>query len=527
MRTGDSYTYDFIVPRPGIFWYHTHIKPTNQEFKGMYGSFIVTDDDEQTLASQGVIPGKGSTHTMVLSDITVCKEEGQNDSQLFPAGADIPWAGGAPFPGNTSGPSPETLCEIPLDNDGVAIGAALAAGDVPNVQPPLGCTARAGQCRTNEGQHVLVNGRVPASRAGPPESPGALADGAEVLIVKAGDGFRFRLINTAVTRYFRLKLTDESGTQIPLVRIGGEGGLLDTARKEGGIQGASLDTKFDDGEILLAPADREDVVVVIPPGGQPGDVITMWTLDYSRTGQGFAKIPTVPVLHMRIRAGGNKKNPYAIDDTVDLLTNAAVNNPVESLKGLAITDHLIDPATLIPPLPGTDNEEIQFRNNGPGLAMNSAGDTPVIGMFDEGAADFTTIPHIDASRYARVGAVLELKIKNTTGAHHPFHMHGFSIQPVRMLDGGGVTINEFNYNEFVDNIDIQNGHTLVFRVRLDDRPLIDGVTPGGAVGRWVFHCHIFHHAGQGMISELVVLPAESDPGLFIQGILPLLLDRDR
>ena len=50
-------------------------------------------------------------------------------------------------------------------------------------------------------------------------------------------------------------------------------------------------------------------------------------------------------------------------------------------------------------------------------------------------------------------------------------------------------------------------HTLVYRIRLDDRPMMDGVTPGGAEGRWVYHCHTFRHAAQGMISELVVLPS--------------------
>jgi hypothetical protein len=44
----------------------------------------------------------------------------------------------------------------------------------------------------------------------------------------------------------------------------------------------------------------------------------------------------------------------------------------------------------------------------------------------------------------------------------------------------------------------------------------DGVTPGGAVGRWVFHCHIFFHAVFGMISEFVVLPS-SKPILSLPG----------
>ena len=42
-------------------------------------------------------------------------------------------------------------------------------------------------------------------------------------------------------------------------------------------------------------------------------------------------------------------------------------------------------------------------------------------------------------------------------------------------------------------------------MRLDDRPLTDGTTAGGELGRWLFHCHIFFHATNGMISELIVV----------------------
>jgi FtsP/CotA-like multicopper oxidase with cupredoxin domain len=90
--------------------------------------------------------------------------------------------------------------------------------------------------------------------------------------------------------------------------------------------------------------------------------------------------------------------------------------------------------------------------------------------------------------------------------HHPFHLHGFSFQPVRMEDPSGETVVSYDYNEFVDTLDIPARHRLVFRVRLDDRLDRDGATHGGAVGRWLFHCHIFFHSGLGMISELVVIP---------------------
>jgi FtsP/CotA-like multicopper oxidase with cupredoxin domain len=106
-----------------------------------------------------------------------------------------------------------------------------------------------------------------------------------------------------------------------------------------------------------------------------------------------------------------------------------------------------------------------------------------------------------------VGSLLELTIKNDTPSHHPWHPHGFAIQPVRFIDyATGATLFEFPYNEFVDTVDIPRFTSLVYRVRLDDRPL-DSLTPtGGAIGRWAMHCHIYSHAAIGMITELVVRP---------------------
>ena len=37
-------------------------------------------------------------------------------------------------------------------------------------------------------------------------------------------------------------------------------------------------------------------------------------------------------------------------------------------------------------------------------------------------------------RYAKLGDVLQLTVTNMTGAHHPFHLHGFSIQPISLTD---------------------------------------------------------------------------------------------
>jgi FtsP/CotA-like multicopper oxidase with cupredoxin domain len=507
---GGTFTYEFQVPRPGIYFYHSHIDPTNPTFKGYYGSLIVEDPAEQKLIAKKVLPKLKDTITLVLGDTTVCKTPGSNDADSFPADPNLPWAGNAgglpPFPGGSGiGPSPVELCETqPLDDHGHFVNpvVALPAGAIPNIQPTFDCNI-AGEpgCPTGEGQLVVVNGKVPAARAGHPGAPGALAPGAAVIDVKSRQGVRLQVASATAIRYYRLRLTDQNGTQIPLLRVGGQGGLLDHARLEGGTQGA-LDTQYDPGEILVAVSERQDVVFVAPEGKR-GDVFTLWTLDYQRTGQTWAKIPTVPVAHFRIEGPAfNNHDRITIAAGDPLRAHPAINTPVESLKALAIVDHFLDPSTFVPPESGTPDETIALTAVGkPGLDGSIDGH-----IFDAGdPAGPDAVPHVASTRWTVVGHLLELTLKNDTAAHHPWHPHGFSIQPVRFVDNAtAAVVREFDYNEFVDSVDIPPDTSLVYRVRMDDRPFDFASLAGGAVGRWAMHCHILFHAGIGMISEFVV-----------------------
>src|SRR6266850_1516959 len=168
---GDTFLYKFKVSRPGVYWYHPHHhSSTNQVFKGLYGSIIITDANEAPLVAAGIIPPPSQTLTLALSDITVCKAPGTNDSDLFDL--TLPWVGGPTLPGK-GGPAPDDLCELsPIDEDGNPRGA-FAAGDVPNFQPPAPTGVQ-----VPEGQTVLTNGKNVGGRAGDPNSPGALAAGA-------------------------------------------------------------------------------------------------------------------------------------------------------------------------------------------------------------------------------------------------------------------------------------------------------------------------------------------------------------
>lgn len=507
---GDSFLYKFEVPRAGVFWYHPHHEAsTNQVFKGMYGPLIVEDPNNQALVDNGTLPAATNTHTMVLSDITVCRADGENgDATYDPA---LPHVSGADPWGPQPGPSAPDLCEDPIDGHGDKIESPLVAGDVPNIQ--IGGTSG----RVNEGQTVLTNGVNVGHRDGSPAAPGALASGASALDVQPGSGTRFQFINAAAIRYMRLRMTLDDGTQVPLTRIGGEGGLLDHARVEGGVA-QGFDWKYGEGEILLGPGNRADVVAAIPDGAS--GVATIWTQDFERTGQGFTQTPTVPVAHLNVTgAAVSPAYELAIGDPL------RAQFPGEEVEELVATSSgFLDPADFGKPGVASDNIRL---NNGPLAVDEIVGDHAPPG-------DYAMVPPQDSARWARVGDVLELQVTNeATASHHPFHPHGFSMQPKQMEcdTDGTVETYVYDYNEFVDEIDMPNrmGGTcmLTYRVHIGDpgpqggtsgstpRALMDGVTPEGSLGKWVFHCHLFHHAVFGMTSEIIVVPDEGNEKPFV------------
>ena len=51
VEVGGTFTYDFIVPDAGTFWYHPHVMSATQVGFGLYGSFVVDDpEDDSTVA---------------------------------------------------------------------------------------------------------------------------------------------------------------------------------------------------------------------------------------------------------------------------------------------------------------------------------------------------------------------------------------------------------------------------------------------------------------------------------------------
>ena len=441
VQPGDSFLYVHGAA-PGIFWYHPHHhSSTNQVFKGLYGSLIVTDPNEAALQASGVLPSPAQTRTLVLSDITVCKSP--NDATTF---SDTqPWLDGTEgmLPDQPGPPRmPIAICETsPLDEDGNP-RPAFAVGDVPNTQPGGSSGA------VSEGQTVLTNGINVGGRAGWPAAPGALDPGAHTLDVQAGQGVRLQIVNTATTRFFRLKLTDGAGGMINLVRVGGQGGLLDRAVLEGGIEASGFDHRYQSGEILLDPGDRADVVFAVPPAAS--GVLTLWTKDFERVGPSgrFTGLPTVPVAHFNV--AGSAGTTYTINGGPGGTQLRLATGDPQIVLGPA-TATLLDPTAFAPAKMGMPLQDIQLSN-----ALNILGINGVQGAHDPGEP-YESAGHVGSSRYASIGETLELTVTNLTGAHHPFHLHGFSIQPLDLTKAASPT---YTYpSKGTDNIDVPGGYT--------------------------------------------------------------------
>jgi FtsP/CotA-like multicopper oxidase with cupredoxin domain len=251
---------------------------------------------------------------------------------------------------------------------------------------------------------------------------------------------------------------------------------------------------------------------------------------------------------------------YDIAEGAPLMAHPSINRPSEDLKTATVVPFSAVP-NAIDPFLGVNfrgrsvdqslvlSNRLEDNRRFPSINANK-------GEYEGDDASGTNVPTQDSTRYAHIGDVVEFIIANNTGAgHHPFHAHGFSFQPialyrfnnVNVVDGAvvdGATLIEppvytFDYNEMLDVEAVQPGIALKYRVKVTDRFKIPDATEftwlqllekfpydyqgtfggagdmpelsptaemGGALGRWLLHCHILHHAGLGMMTDFCIAP---------------------
>jgi len=450
IQPGETFTYDFRVPRPGLYWFHPHIRGSQATFSGLYGTLVVEDPDEQTLTDRGVLPE--TVHGMVLSDLGIYEQ----------------------------GP-----INVEVDDDFLLMNGT-------------------------EGEHLLVNGQL-----------------LPTFDVPAGEGVRLQLWNTSIARYWVFSVPGHT-----VYRVGGEGGLLERVRVEGGsrqgvvvdeatgeqIGTETVDLGHPEGTILLGPAERADVVVV--PEGAPGDKIPIMWEDFARGRHGMWM------------EGDEMVMGDALDDGTRASVEVATLSIVQGSGAFAIAegDALLEAVgRSIEPV-DMSGDTVDFTGaNGTALeeTMEMVFEDNewkhIAGFFIDGASWMpdTTGPSqalAPTAKHATIGDRVVWEVRNTTGMAHPFHLHGFSYQPIAYLiheDGdehgdqtgstdaatAAYTRLDFDHVEYEDTTHIPAHSSLLMHVELAD-PNGDG----GAAGRWMKHCHIFQHGESGMMSELVVAP---------------------
>lgn len=480
VHPGETYVYDFIVPRAGVFWYHPHVRGAEKVAAGLYAPLIVTQPEEEQLVEAGKLPNKD--FTMVLSDLSV--ED----------------------------------------------GALRDLNNVPMMETMNG----------TEGNILLVNGS---------EFPS--------LSLQQGEGVRLRLINASIARYYRLSLPGHD-----IYRVGGQSGLLPNVVLEGGpvqamrmpmnesyagFTGAiEIDQGFERGEILLAPAERADVVIA--PKAQAGDALVLQWVDFARgrhmMGMAHENAPseedmpphagtvsdesmTTPEHGSTMIAHGDTTTldddtaPAGVHDgmgmtqaeddglrpSVDLLRINVESAPgVQAPFQIGEGDQLVQDA--LPALePERSEMPITLQED---MEAMMAGEPKSTWFKIDG---YSGVEGRTNYRTATVGEIVEWETHNDTEMHHPFHLHGFSFQPthfMRMNHEEGYmdlwSINE--QKEFFDTINVPAHTSVFYTFEVSERPGY-GADPGsttgaGALGDWMFHCHMFQHGENGMMSFLRV-----------------------
>jgi len=222
-----------------------------------------------------------------------------------------------------------------------------------------------------EGTHVLLNGREQSSIA-----------------VRPGAPQRWRIVNTAKSRYFNLDL---GGT--PFTQIGGDGGL-----QEYSVIHDSL---------VLGPGERADVIVT--PRPKAGEPLVLRSILVNR---GFGTV--------------EGRFPYN-----DLLTMTATDAAPYSGPPLPAVTRQIEPLSQ----KGATEVDLELALNQP---PDAAPEYLIRGPL---------YSQKRKSLRARIGETQIWTVKNTSAWSHPLHLHGFFFQ---LLDEHGAPVHPLVWKDTVN-----------------------------------------------------------------------------
>ena len=292
-----------------------------------------------------------------------------------------------------------------------------------------------------EGNLVMVNGQV---------NP--------VLPIRPGQVQRWRIFNASTARFYRLGLEGHS-----LQVVGTDGGLLDKP--------------YPMTEILLAPAERIDVLV---QASSSAGTFRLLALPYDRGGMGMMTGGMGGSMGTGVEAFGGTASTQ-----VTLLT---LND-----AGTATTDAL--PSQVNPAAKKTAIDVASLPHTRFVLGM-SMGRGTINGVSFAEAADGTVTAYQHDSK---VGTYEVWEIVNQTGMDHPWHQHVNSAQVIsaRGVDPAFAPYAALYVNApaLKDTVIVPKGGSITLLVPVFDH-----------AGKTVFHCHIVEHEDIGMMGIWNIRP---------------------
>lgn len=247
---------------------------------------------------------------------------------------------------------------------------------------------------------------------------------------------RLRIWNNCAARYLRLAIP---GCQWQLV--GTDGGLLEEAQ-------APVE------EILLAPAERVEVLLIAQDGGRK----TLLSRYYDR------------------------EKMMVVEDPADLTLAQVV---IASTEQPDLPETLRPFANLGTPVAHKTVEfsEMPMDHDDHHMSMDQMHD-----MFFVNGKTFD-MKRIDLR--SRVGEVEEWRVFNNSHMDHPFHIHGTQFQVVQRELNNKITPEPFK--AWRDTVNLRPYETVVFHVK----QTMPGIR--------MLHCHILEHEDLGMMANLEVI----------------------
>jgi len=532
IEAGADFTYRFQMVRSGVFWYHSHWNSMIQNPGGATGVIICNDYTSDILRSQHIIPHKDRTFVVSLSDMSF-----QNDR------------GGATK--NNYVPIEYITTTVPPI--GQYNAKDLYIRDIMNVS--------GGHFNQNFGDVMLINGKhnVPYNSPGNTQEfwkKKKIRNQIEPIVVQSGESMAFYLVNNGIHRFYKIHLEYKTSVNGEWIRsenlfiIGGEGGLLDKARQatgtfgdwkqkgirqrydDQGLQSIQTTSELSTGEFILPTAARQFVAFHIESGWTSVALVACGFSIADFNNLSTDEDPNNMIIAI-FEVGTDQADPnYELASNIVngilLRTNPVLGKnktPLKDLRNANVTNSFTGTTAELEaagvPVPSSGNEIMSdytitldgvnnFKNLPTDTAFNGPGQNgTIVRHNDKGPFQDT----YNNTRYVRVGDIIEWTVETTTSlADHPWHMHGFSFQPIKMelkqADGTYITLYEWDYVEYLDVIYVPVYHRVTYRFVVEDRPFIDSnnkLFPNGSIGRWLAHCHVFKHAKKGMMMEFIVV----------------------